>query len=664
MQQLQSHQTPYRPTIVAALPNFSDDDGDDDDATPGTPGPGPGSSGPSSSGATGPGPGGMLMGGMLPSGPTGSGPSGTGSPDDLESMLVNYNQKFATADPALYRDKVIDLLAAALISKNKPSAIMLGPAGVGKTRVVEELARRIAIKDSSIPTRLRKATIYELSLNSLTAGTMYRGMMEERIQKLVAWASNPDNHVILFIDEIHQLVGGEGSGHSNEEIAQALKPALARGDFSVIGATTDQEGRKLTADPALMRRFSRIGVSELNQDQTHEILEAVLPGLIAHHKGAVTADPAILTDVIALADEHLTTLHRPDSALTLLDRSLAALTVSRHSKLVSGLLPAKTPIPLNRTLLTETAQNMHGSDAVARHFDAKTLTQALTKIKGQDEICAGVVTRLRRDNAHLFPRKRPLAWMFAGSSGVGKTEVARQIAHEVMGTEPIVLNMAEFAEPYSITRITGSSPGYIGSTSNREMPFDPLDANPRQVILLDEFEKAHRDIQRLFLSVLDSGTMQMASTGKMVDFSKAIIIATTNAGRDSISKGGLSLGFSGSTGNPTSTSAMTRDDLTRILSSSKGQGGFEPELLGRFTWIVAFNSISAQTYTEILGQTYLRLREEIMLTNPMLGSELPETLDGDVAAQLCAASFVKEQGARPAEAAVREWIEDTLDPAL
>ena len=251
------------PQIVAkGIHNFSEDD--DDSAGSGS-GATPGSASSSALGA--------IMGGLLP---------GAGAPDDpdevAKSMLIDYNDKFAGALPAEFRDEVIDRTAAALISKNKPSAILLGPAGVGKTRVVEELARRIATKDPTVPPRLRNKTIYELSLSSLVAGTMYRGMMEQKIEALIAFAKEPKNGAILFIDEIHQLVpAGNQSSSSHEELAQSLKPALARGDLRVIGATTDQEGRRLAGDPAFARRFTRVGVSELNQDQTRQVLGDCAP---------------------------------------------------------------------------------------------------------------------------------------------------------------------------------------------------------------------------------------------------------------------------------------------------------------------------------------------------------------------------------------------------
>jgi len=643
---MRAHPSP----VLAKFQDFSDDDGGDDDNGGGT-GFGPGT-------GTGPGlPGGpgAPVGGMLPG-------NGGGSGDDDESvaksMLLDYNEKFAGADPALHRDEVIDRVMAALISKNKPSAVMLGPAGVGKTRVVEEIARRIAGSDPTVPPRLRDKTVYELSLTSLMSGTMYRGMMEAKLEALIRWAGDPANGAILFIDEIHQLVPADGHGNgSMEEIAQALKPALARGEISVIGATTDQEGRRLVGDPAFMRRFTRVGVSELNQQQTVEILTAVVPGLETHYAGDVVCDPSLYTEVVAVADEHLRTLHRPDSALTLIDRAMARLAVDRHKPLFAAAVTG--PLQINRALLRQTAEGMHGSDAVARGFDPALLRQALTRVKGQDSICDEIVVRLRRKAAGLFPSTAPLAWIFAGPSGGGKTQAAKEVAAQIMGTAPIILNMAEFSEPYSITRLVGSSPGYIGSDSNKEMPFDPLDANPRQVIVFDELEKAHRDVQRLLLAVLEEGQLKMSS-GKVVDFSKAIIIATTNAGRDQMAAHRRGLGFSRT--DPADRPPMSPAELTKALTSgSSASNGFEPELLGRFSWIVEFSSIDRSVYREIVVAAYDRLLATVAASNPLQAAKLPQVLPDDDADRFVEQTYVHELGARPAEKAVREWIEELCD---
>lgn len=622
--------------------DFTDDNDDDKDK-----GSGPSGAGPASPPVSAP----ALPGGLSAIISGGGGASGSGGVTD---ELINYNERFAASSPALYRDKVVDRTVAALISRDKPNALLVGPAGVGKTKVVEEIARRIAVSHPSIPERLADKVVYELPLSSLLAGASMMGEMEQRVKMVIEFATDPANKAVLFIDEIHQIISDDASSTPYERIAQQLKPALARGDLHVIGATTDQESRRIYNDPAFARRFSRVGVSELNLEQTREILDVALPGLLKHYRRKVSVSSEVLDAVGPIADEHLSSLHRPDNALTLLDKAMARSTVELHQLVANKVLPTTHVMPLSAAMLADVAETMHGSDAVPTGFDAVRLRRSLDRIVGQDEVCDRVVKLLRRDRMRMFKRNKPLTWLFAGTSGVGKTEVARVVAREVLGTEPIVLNMSEYSREFSASSIIGSPPGYVGSSSNKEMPFDSLDANPRQIVVLDEFEKAHREIQRLFLSVLDTGELRMAS-GKTVDFSKAVIIATTNAGRDSIAKGGLSMGFG--TGGQTAASSMDREALTKAMGSS-----FEPEMLGRFSWIVAFNGIDRTTYATIVEEAYDRVRAEAMEVNSMLAGSLPMGLSEDQVEQIVAESYAPSQGARPAEPAVREFVADLLDP--
>lgn len=625
--------------VRAAMRDMTDDDDEDDDNGPAT-----GSlhamAGGRSTAVPRPGAG----------GPGGPGAAGSGG---LEDSLINYNERFAGADPALYRDAVINRTMAALISKAKPNALLRGPAGVGKTRVVEEIARRIANGNGSVPPVLRDKIIYELPLAALISGASMVGEMEARVQAVIEFATDPDNHAILFIDEIHQIVMSDsGANQQYDKVAQQLKPALARGDLHVIGATTSQESRRIDNDPAFARRFTAIGVGELDREQTAEIVESTLGSHTAHYRNQIEVDPSMVPDIIRLADEHLTTLHRPDSALTLLDRTMAAASVRLNSMINDKLMPVGSIMTLNRAMINETAESMHGSDAGKPGYHPEELALALGEVLEQQEVCEEVVRRLTTRRMHLFTRRNPEAWMFAGSSGVGKTRVAEIIAKVMLGTKPILLNMAEYSEAHSKSSLIGSPPGYVGSMSNKEMPFDELEANPHQVIVLDEFEKCHREVANLFLGALNSGTMRMAS-GKELDFSKALVIATTNAGAGQISKGDMRLGF-GASGSHSRASAIPRDRLTKALSEK-----FSPELLGRFSWLTAFNTIDRDTYKLVLSAAYTRLREEVCEVNPFFAENLPADLDEEQLEELTAANYVREQGARTAEPAVREWIENT-----
>ena len=239
-------------------------------------------------------PGGTNIGGI----PAGAMSGLPGGDVDATELLTNYNTK--QTDPALFRDGVINQMLGVLVGKNKPNPLMIGPAGVGKTKIVEEIARRLQAKDPGIPDALQGKVIYELPLSNIIAGSSFVGQVEEKIQAVIAFCEDPKNNVILFIDEIHQLTG---NSHTYGQVAQILKPALARGDISCIGATTTQEARSLMKDPALNRRFSRIIVDEFTKDQTVELLKQSKAGFILHHKGKVVLTDDIMPTVVNLADE-------------------------------------------------------------------------------------------------------------------------------------------------------------------------------------------------------------------------------------------------------------------------------------------------------------------------------------------------------------------------
>lgn len=574
--------------------------------------------------------------------------------DSILELLTNLNEEFKNADPARFRDQVIDQTIAVLIGKNKPNPMLTGPAGVGKTRIAEEIARRIANADVSIPARLSDKTIYELPLSNLVAGTTYRGELEERMKMLVEYCEDPKNKVILFIDEIHQI--SDSKNPTYQQVAQILKPALARGRMSVIGATTNAESRAFDDDPALSRRFSRLIVDELTREQTVEVLEDVNRSLMTHYSHQVGAPRETLELTAIVADEMSSAgSHRPDNAITLLDRTMADAIVSRgraireakdagNTQLVQ-VLQSSGPSKITEKRLREVALRMASGHAAPSTTDMQSMIDALGRIKGQDKIISEVTDIIRRTQLAVFPQKTPTTLMFAGASGVGKTEVAKIIAKATTDQAPIILNMTEYSEKMAINRIIGSPAGFIGSDSNQEKPFDSLESNPYRVILLDEIEKAHVEVQRLFLSVFDEGVLR-TSQGREVDFSKAIIIATTNAGREAMS--GRTIGF----GDP---QPMNNSMLTSTLTQH-----FEPEFLGRFSKLIGFDPIDAPTYAQILQESYQRERERIVLERPRTGAQLPAAIDDDTLRELVDTTYVAATGARPAGRAARRYIEDTL----
>lgn len=584
-----------------------------------------------------------------------------GTLDDVKDMLIDYNERFKNASPTLFRDGILTQAISVLIGKDKPNPLLVGSAGVGKTRIVEDIARRIENNDPLVPAQLRGHTVYELPLSNLVAGAGLVGELETRLAMLVDFATSPRTKAILFVDEVHLLQDAKNPVYRT--VAQILKPALARGSMRLIGATTLQESRSFGNDPAFQRRFTRLIVDELDRAQTFEVLKSARGSYVQHYGSRVTVSDTVLEQLVVIADESSRAdAHRPDSALTLLDRSFADSVVSHSAAIARAAaagdtatvqaLQAVTVLHLNEKKLRSVALRLATGMAAKTPFDRAEMTTALARLKGQDVITGELVDALVRENLGVFPRRRPTAWMLAGPSGTGKTEAAKIVSQHLTGQPPIILNMGEYTTAHEASKLIGSGPGYLGSDSDQEMPFDSLESNPYRVILLDEAEKAHQSIHQLFLTALDDGWMRMAS-GKIIDFSKATIIATTNAAQESVSK--KALGFKPNGHGPED--VLTRQQLVRAL-----QGVFAPEFLGRFSQLVAFAAIDKDTYTQILLASYERERLRICTDNPRMGAKVPTGIDPGVLKDIVTATFLADQGARPAQGAARTLIEDSLMP--
>lgn len=570
---------------------------------------------------------------------------------DINDMLINYNETYKSATPALFRDEIVTQTMSIISSSRKPNALLVGPAGVGKTAIVEEIARRIANKEASVPPQLANTTIYELPIATLVAGAGVVGDLENRITEIIKFAQDANNDALLFIDEIHLIADSNNTTYA--KIAQILKPAMARGYIRVIAATTMGEAKKLDDDPAFKRRFSSVIVDELTREQTREILDIVLPGMLTHYQNKVTVAPDVLDEIVMTADRLMSTGHRPDTAITLLDRALSHSVISHHAAiqeaLASGnttsaqMLQQITHIPLTAKRLNTIAMLLVTGQSQPPHLDAQALETELSRLRGQEEVLPRIVDALRRRELNIFPSTRPTSWLFAGASGVGKSETATIISSMVTGQKPIILNMAEYHDSASINRIIGSPTGYVGSDSAKERPFDTLASNPYRVIVLDEFEKADMSVQRLFLSALDTGEIQMAN-GPAVDLSRCIVIATTNAGRQKLS--GSQMGFGDHK------HSVSKQSLTKELQKS-----FDAELLGRFDDLIAFMPLGADDYAQILRDEYDRQVKRICAERPDLSFD---PIDDDTIARLVDETWLVDQGARPAIRAIRALIEDML----
>lgn len=579
--------------------------------------------------------------------------------NDALDLLINYNDAYKTTGTILFRDNIIRQTLSTLICKNKPNALFIGSAGVGKTKICEDIAYRLANNDTLIPDKLKGYTLYELPISNIMSGSSLVGQLEQKVQDVIEFVRDPKNKAILFIDEIHQITA---ANDHYMKIAQILKPALARGDFHCIGATTLQESTTLFKDPAFNRRFSRIIVDELTQPQTVEVLRHSLPGYLKHYDNKFAISDAALEAIVPIADQYTGVgSHRPDNALTLFDRTIANEILARKIKEIELTTKASDPDPtiaqaakqalqalasiptvnITETKIRNTAVKMMKGNAEQDAIDFDELKRKLSHVKGQDDVIDKVLKIIRNHEKGLFPRKKPMTFLFTGTSGVGKTEITKIIAESITGKKPIVINMTEYSHSTAINNIIGSSAGYIGSDSKTELPFDCLESNPYQIILLDEFEKGHKEVQRLFMRVFDEGLLQ-TNRGTTVDFSKAIIIATTNAAHKEVKR---NLGFGDK--QPT---AMT----TEIEELKKW---FDAELLNRFEHIINFNTISADTYIEIIKDIYAAESARILKLSHSY--TLKPNIDPDDL-QKMKDEYVEDFGARPAFNVVREYIENQL----
>lgn len=585
--------------------------------------------------------------------------SGIGNPslqngaDTLDPMtfLIDYNQKFQTKGVALFREETVCQTMACLIGKDKPNALLVGQAGVGKTKIVEDIAFRIATNDIIVPDKLKGFTIYELPLASVVAGSSYVGQLEEKIIAVLDFIADPANKAILFIDEIHQLVG---ESQTYGKIAQILKPRLSRGEIRTIGATTLQESTNLIEDPAFNRRFSRVIIEELTKEQTVKILDIARAGFFNHYGNKISIPDDILETAVSIADQYRPAgSHRPDNALTLLDRTIAETVMARkikekevmHDPALLSALQSVTVLPITEKQLRKTALRLMSGNSKQDIISKDELMIELSGIKGQDDTIDKMTDLIVKRQKPYFPKNTPLTILLAGTSGVGKTEVTNIIAKKLTGVKPITLNMGEFHSSASINRIIGAPAGYVGSDSKAELPFDCLESNPYQVILLDEFEKCDKAVQRLFMSAFDSGYIT-TSKGKVIDFSKAIIVATTNAGYSAGSSN--TMGF----GTATEKEISTKNN-TKLLSK-----WFDTELLNRFKAIFTFQKISRDDYKLILAEIYEK--EVARIKSEHRSVNIADTLPDDELERLTEETFVSEFGARPARRTIENHIETLL----
>ncbi len=633
--------------------------------------------------------------------------AGTGGPAGEKSksskLLDQFGRNFTKQaqegklDPVVGRQTEIERIMQILARRQKNNPVLIGEPGVGKTAIVEGLAQRISA--NQVPEILKGKQIYSLDLAALVAGSKYRGEFEERLKKVMKEIQQRGD-IVLFIDELHNLVGA-GAAEGAIDAASILKPALARGELQTIGATTLDEYRKyLERDAALERRFQQVRVEEPTVDDSVQILRGLRDRYEAHHRVTITDDA--LKAAAELADRYIQDRHLPDKAIDLIDEAASRLRIKsmsappryreledeiervrkdKESSIENQEFEKAASLRDKERKLTQKKRELEeqwrsnesneeqpqvGEEEIADIVSMWTgipvfkLTEAESarlvrmeeelhkRVIGQEEAIVAVAKSIRRARAGIKDPKRPTgSFIFLGPSGVGKTELARTLAEFLFGDEDamIQIDMSEYMEKHSVSRLVGSPPGYIGYDEGGQLT-EAVRRKPYSVLLLDEIEKAHPDVFNILLQILEEGKLTDAQ-GRRVDFRNTIVIMTSNLGAAQISK---NTGFGFTIGDE---SGLSYDEMkSRVMGELKKV--FRPELLNRIDEIIVFHKLSKDEIMSIVDLLLRRLREQMVI------HEVSIELTDEAKELLVDKGYDPAMGARPLRRAIQRYIEDPL----
>ena len=548
----------------------------------------------------------------------------------LENYTLNLNAMALAGkiDPLIGRDKELERVIQTLCRRRKNNPLLVGEAGVGKTAIAEGLARRIV--EGDIPEILAQANVYALDMGALLAGTKYRGDFEQRLKSVLKQLQENPN-AVLFIDEIHTLIGAGAASGGTLDASNLLKPALSSGQLKCIGATTYTEYRGIfEKDHALSRRFQKIDVSEPSVAETVEILKGLKPRFEAHH--GIKYSASALTSAVELSVRFINDRHLPDKAIDVIDEAGAAqriLPKSKQKKTIGKQDIEEIVAKIARIPSTHVTTDDRGS--------LKNLDRDLKNVVfGQDAAIDALAKAIKMARSGLGNPGKPIgAFLFSGPTGVGKTEVAKQLAY-CMGIELLRFDMSEYMERHAVSRLIGAPPGYVGYDQGGQLT-EAVTKKPYCILLLDEIEKAHPDVYNILLQVMDHGTLT-DNNGRKADFRNVVIIMTTNAGQEAIQK--TTMGFT--------TEKKAGDEMVEIKRL------FTPEFRNRLDAIVSFKALDHDVILRVVDKFLMEL--EMQLHEKKVDAIFTDTLKEHLAKK----GFDPLMGARP----MARLIQDTIRAAL
>ena len=556
------------------------------------------------------------------------------SRNPLENYTINLNQQaeLGKIDPLIGREHEVQRTIQILCRRRKNNPIFVGEAGVGKTAITEGIAKQIV--DKTVPEVLQDCTIYSLDMGALLAGTKYRGDFEKRLKGVIAELMKRPG-AILFIDEIHTIIGAGAASGGVMDASNIIKPVLASGDIKCIGSTTFQEFRGIfEKDRALARRFQKIDVTEPSIEETIKILQGLKSRFEEHHEVRYTHQS--LRSAAELSERYITDRHLPDKAIDIIDEAGASqrlLPPSRRKKTIG--------VQDIESIVAKVARIPPKSVTTSHRDIMKNLERNLKMVVfGQDKAIESLATAIKMSRSGLGNPEQPIgAFLLAGPTGVGKTEISKQLAN-AMGIQLIRFDMSEYMERHTVSRLIGAPPGYVGFDQGGLLT-DEVTKHPHCVLLLDEMEKAHPDVFNLMLQVMDHGTLT-DTNGRHVDFRNVIIIMTTNAGADRISR--ASVGF---------TQQDHTSDALEVINKI-----FSPEFRNRLNAIIEFNALDHKTILNVVDKFLVELQAQL--------DDKKVVIDVDDAARLWLGKhgYDKVMGARPMARLIQEQIKKRLAEEL